>query len=175
MLPLGKSIYFHNDKKYKETSDAHYVQIVLVGAASTLSNKPRSLTLKPIVNMIPLRHVPGLFLATTFTFGGLWPFWRPQDATREFGLPDRIATSKEANAVFTIYSSRMTTMGFMLYIFYYKRMFSSIDILLLTLGWAGVVDGIVCWREGVPGRAIFRAASGAVIAVMGGLGITAGA
>lgn len=64
--------------------------------------------------MIRLRHLPALFLATSFTFGGLWPLWNAkaaEAAIHAFGLPDRIASSPEAQSTFIIYSSRMTIMG----------------------------------------------------------------
>lgn len=66
-------------------------------------------------------------------------------------------------------------MGIMLGVFYYRRMFAAIDVLLATLGWAGVVDGLVCWREGVGGKAIFRAVAGIGIGLLGVWGITEGA
>lgn len=124
--------------------------------------------------MIPLHHIPSLFIATTFTFGGLWPLWDPKAPMLEFGLPEHIADSEAARTVFIVYASRMTVMGLVLYLFHYRRLYSAIDILMLCLGWAGVVDGYVCWKEGVPGRAVFRALSGAILAGLGALKFTEG-
>lgn len=124
--------------------------------------------------MIPLRHVPALFIATTFTFGGALPLFNPRRATEEFGLSQRIATSKEANEIFKVYGSRMTMMGLMIYTFYYKQMYSSIDILMTTLGWAGLVDGYICWRDDLPGPGVYRVAAGSVLATLGWFGLNAG-
>lgn len=127
-----------------------------------------------VPRMIPLRHIPALFIATIFTFGGLWPLWNRKAPILEFGLPEHIADSEAAQTVFIISSSRMTVMGLALYAFYYRRLYSAIDILMLCLGWAGVIDGYVCWREEVPDRAVFRALSGAIIAGLGALKLTEG-
>lgn len=92
----------------------------------------------------------------------------------KFGLPERIASSPEAQSVFMVYSSRTTIMGVMLYTFWLKRMYSAMDIILICLGWAGVADGYVCWKEGVPGTGVFRLVSGLVLAGLGAAGITEG-
>jgi hypothetical protein len=124
--------------------------------------------------MIPLRHIPAIFIATTFTFGGLWPLWNRKAPMLEYGLPEQLVDSEAAQTIFIIYSSRMTVMGLALYAFYYRRLYSAIDILMLCLGWAGVIDGYVCWMEGVPGRAVFRASAGVIIAGLGALKLTEG-
>lgn len=47
--------------------------------------------------------------------------------------------------------------------------------MLTARSWiVGLADGYVCWQEGVPGRAVFRLASGLVIAAWGWFGMTAG-
>lgn len=91
-----------------------------------------------------------------------------------FGFPPHIVTSQPAQSVMLVYSSRMTVIGIAMYVFYYRRMYSSIDVLLLCLGWAGVIDGYVCWKEGAERDGWFRLVSGMAIAVFGAIGITAG-
>jgi hypothetical protein len=44
-----------------------------------------------------LRHIPTLFVATTTTFGGAMPFYNAEYAIKKFGLPERIAVSREAH------------------------------------------------------------------------------
>lgn len=65
-------------------------------------------------------------------------------------------------------------MGLAIITFYYRRMYSSVDVIFLTLGWAGVVDGYVCWIEGAESTAWFRFLSGLIVASLGWYGVTAG-
>jgi hypothetical protein len=46
-----------------------------------------------------LRHIPPLFAAATTTFGSVIPFFNAEYAIHEFGLPQRRAISKPAQAV----------------------------------------------------------------------------
>jgi hypothetical protein len=55
----------------------------------------------------PLHLIP-LALATIFIPGGALPIWDGSRAIREYGLPEHIVLSREAQAVFIIYGSRMT-------------------------------------------------------------------
>jgi hypothetical protein len=56
-------------------------------------------------------HIPALFVASALTFGGMWPYFDATSAIRDFGLPSRIADSKEARGVFLISASRTTVIG----------------------------------------------------------------
>lgn len=123
--------------------------------------------------MIPYNHFPGLFLATTFTFGGMIPLFNEQRAMREFGLPERIVASREAQSVMIVYSGRMTMVGMLMYYFYGKGQYAAIDAILASLAYAGMIDGYVCWREGARGSAIFRLASSVLVAGLGAMGVTA--
>ncbi|KAF3492348.1 uncharacterized protein GIQ15_01865 [Arthroderma uncinatum] len=117
-------------------------------------------------------HIPPLFVATVTTFGGLIPFWNAGYAIEEFGLPKRIAISKEAQAVMITGSGRTTALGLVLFTFYSQGKFREVDTIMVILAYLGLVDGYVCWREGAPGKALFRAASGMLIAAWGWFGMT---
>lgn len=43
---------------------------------------------------------------------------------------------------------------------------------MALLFWAGVADGYLCWKEGVPGRALFRFSASLVVGGWGFLGLT---
>ncbi|KAI4273228.1 MAG: hypothetical protein LQ337_004788 [Flavoplaca oasis] len=114
-----------------------------------------------------LRHVPPLLVATVLTFGGLMPFFNAEHAIMEFGLPKHIAVSKPAQSVMIVGSARITAIGIALFTFYLQGKLEAVDTILLILGYVGLVDGYVCWLEGVPGKAIFRTLSGTLIAAWG--------
>ncbi|KAM5349469.1 hypothetical protein ACJ41O_005974 [Fusarium nematophilum] len=118
-------------------------------------------------------HIPPLFIATAFTLGGLLPFWNPSRAMREYGLPDRIATSQTAHTPFAIYGSRVSILGVAMWTFYLRGDFRSLDTIMGLLLGAGVADGYLCWKEGVPGRGWFRFLSSAVVGGWGLLGLSA--
>ncbi|KAH7160666.1 hypothetical protein EDB81DRAFT_782735 [Dactylonectria macrodidyma] len=117
-------------------------------------------------------HIPPLFIATAFTFGGLLPFWNPSRAIREYGLPDRIATSRDAHTCFAIYGSRTSIFGVALWTFYLRGDFKALDTLMGLLVGAGAFDGYLCWKEGVPGRGLFRFLSSVVVGGWGLLGLS---
>lgn len=123
-----------------------------------------------------LFQVPSLFVATATTFGGLIPFFNAESAILEFGLPQRIASSKPAQAVMIVSSGRITAIGLSLFAFYFQGKLVEVDTVLTILGaYVGLVDGYVCLREGVPNKAIFRTASGLAIAAWGWFGMTSAA
>ncbi|KAL3478519.1 hypothetical protein BJX99DRAFT_224262 [Aspergillus californicus] len=121
-----------------------------------------------------LNHIPPLFVATTTTFGGLLPFFAAEYAIREFGLPERIATSQPAQAVMITGSARVTALGMAIFAFYSQGKFTEVDTIMTILGYVGLADGYVCWKEGVPGKGLFRAGSGLAIAAWGWWGMTTG-
>ncbi|KAL0567218.1 hypothetical protein V5O48_014776 [Marasmius crinis-equi] len=119
-------------------------------------------------------HIPPLFIATTTTFGGLWPFFNARAATLEFGLPPRVANSPEAQSVMICCSGRTTVIGALIFAFYSQRKLEAVDTVLAVMGvWIGITDGYVCWKEGVPGRGLFRATCGFLIGAYGLVGWTA--
>ncbi|EQL31866.1 hypothetical protein RJZ56_001078 [Blastomyces dermatitidis] len=120
------------------------------------------------------RHTPALLVASATTFGGLLPFFNAEYAIKEFGLPQRIAVSKQAQSVMVTQSARTTAIGITLLTFYSQDKLTEFDTILVILAYLGLVDGYVCWREGMPGKAAFRAAVGFLIAAWGWCGMTVG-
>lgn len=119
-------------------------------------------------------QIPALFVATALTFGGMVPIFNPKSAIREMGFPQRLYDSKEAQAIMTLGMGRTTVIGLALYTFYFQDKFEEVDTLLSILGaYLGAIDAYVCVKEGVPGKAVFRGASGAIIAAVGWFGVTA--
>ena len=51
-------------------------------------------------------------------------------------------------------------------------MFKAVDTILSLMLYVAMVDGWVCWQEGVPGRAVFRLCAGVVVGGWGLLGLT---
>lgn len=109
-------------------------------------------------------HIPTLFVAAATTFGGLIPIFNAEYAILEFGLPPRIASSNPAQSIMILSSARISTLGLALFVFYFQDKLVAVDTILLLLGYVGLVDGYVCWLEGVPKKALFRLASGVLIA-----------
>ncbi|KAL2373219.1 hypothetical protein RJ035_003317 [Blastomyces gilchristii] len=71
-------------------------------------------------------------------------------------------------------SARTTAIGITLLTFYSQDKLTEFDTILVILAYLGLVDGYVCWREGMPGKAAFRAAVGFLIAAWGWCGMTVG-
>ncbi|KAF2756326.1 hypothetical protein EJ05DRAFT_501825 [Pseudovirgaria hyperparasitica] len=121
-----------------------------------------------------LFQTPSLFVASAVTFGGLWPFFNAHGAILEFGLPPRVALSKEAQAIMVLSSARGTVVGLSMFMLYFRERFVEFDMVMATLGlYVGAVDAWICWREGMPSKAVFRGVSGALIAAWGLAGMTA--
>ncbi|EXJ67066.1 uncharacterized protein A1O5_09712 [Cladophialophora psammophila CBS 110553] len=118
-------------------------------------------------------HAPVLLVATCLTFGGMIPFWNPHGAILEFGLPERIAISEPAHTSFIISGARVSALGMAIWVFYLQGKLAAVDTILALLLYVGGADAYVCWQEGVPMSAIFRAVSGIVIGGWGMLGLTA--
>jgi hypothetical protein len=69
-------------------------------------------------------------------------------------------------------SGHATALGLALTMFYAQGKQVDFDTILPLLCYVGLVNGYVCWREGVPGRGVFRAISGVVIGAWGLFGLT---
>ncbi|KAJ7500980.1 hypothetical protein B0H11DRAFT_2374948 [Mycena galericulata] len=121
-----------------------------------------------------VRHIPALVVATGLTFGGLIPFFNAEYACQAFGLPQRIAASKPAQSVMILSTARGTTIGLAIFVFYAQGNMVVVDTLLTLLAYVGAVDGYVCWKEGVPGKAVFRASCATFFAAWGALRMTQG-
>lgn len=112
-------------------------------------------------------HILPLTIATTFTFGGMLPFYSPASAMADFGLPTRFQVQRDVGSVFKIYASRMTWLGLLLYTFYLRGDLRAIDTIFSFTWVAGVADGWVCWNEGLRGKAMFRFLSAVVLSAYG--------
>ncbi|TDZ20926.1 hypothetical protein Cob_v006245 [Colletotrichum orbiculare MAFF 240422] len=117
-------------------------------------------------------HILPMLLATIFTLASTMPMWDASGAIRAFGLPDNIATSKEAHAAFVVYGARMTAWGLAMWTFYLRGNLKAVDTMLALTLYMSAVDCYVCFREGVPDKAIFRLASGLLVSSWGIFGVT---
>ncbi|KAH4820065.1 hypothetical protein HBH61_030100 [Parastagonospora nodorum] len=121
------------------------------------------------------RHIAPLLLATQLCIGGLYPFlYTPSAALLKFGFTPQIAASKAAWPVIKTGSARVTAMGIALWGMYLGGHFEAMDIMIASLGWVAVVDGIVCGQEGAEGSVVMRVGVTVVIALWGALGMTTG-
>ncbi|KAL0932680.1 uncharacterized protein CTRU02_211643 [Colletotrichum truncatum] len=119
-----------------------------------------------------LAHLFPIFVAVAHTLGSLVSVFDPEGAIHSFGLPERFAQSPIAHACFLLSGARLSTLGMAQLLFYLRGDFFAVDIIMALLVCVGLVDGFVCWQEGVPSAAIFRATSGLVIGAWGALGLT---
>lgn len=74
----------------------------------------------------------------------------------------------------TLGMGRTTWIGLALWTFYLKGKLEEVGTILLLLsgGWVGAINAWVCLKESLPGKAVFRGTSGAVIAAWGWLRMT---
>lgn len=98
--------------------------------------------------------------------------YTPSTALLKFGFTPQIAASEAAWPVIKTGSARVTAMGIALWGMYLGGHFAAMDILIASLGWVAVVDGIVCAREGAEGAVVMRVGVTGVIALWGVLGMT---
>ncbi|KAH7077935.1 hypothetical protein BKA63DRAFT_274934 [Paraphoma chrysanthemicola] len=121
------------------------------------------------------RHIPPLLLATIWTIGGTMSLTSgPEAAILTFGLTPKIASSPAAWPLIKLEGSRITTIGLSLWGIYLGGHLEAMDTLLACVGWMAVIDGVVCRKDGVEGKARVRAGYQGVVAVWGLLGMTSG-
>ncbi|KAG6362839.1 hypothetical protein INS49_007933 [Diaporthe citri] len=126
-------------------------------------------------NNLELRHLPGLLIASSETFGGFWPLFNAERAILAFGLPGPIAQSVPAQTTMFIASSRISTIGMIIFALYGQGNLAAVDTVLAVMGlYVGVMDGYFCWREGRPKMGLFRSAGAFTVAAVGLAGCTAG-
>lgn len=102
------------------------------------------------------------------------PLYAPSAAMKTFGLPSSLADDPAAQVIMTIMAGRNIALGTAIWLLYLQGNLGSVDTVLGCVGIVGLVDGWVCWREGVIGTAWFRAANGLFFGGWGILGMTAG-
>jgi hypothetical protein len=102
-----------------------------------------------VFDSFQLRHLPGLLTASSETFGGFWPIFNAERVILAFGLPEPIAQSVPAQATMFIASSRISTIGMIIFALYGQGNLAAVDTVLAVMGlYVGVMDGYLCWREG---------------------------
>ncbi|KAH8755788.1 hypothetical protein F5883DRAFT_504500 [Diaporthe sp. PMI_573] len=120
-----------------------------------------------------LRHILGLIVASTMTFGGTWPLFDARGAMLEFGLPARIADTPAASPVMVINGVRTTIIGLLVFTFYSRNQLDLVDLVMAVTGtYAGLVDSYVVWKEGNSRKAVFRLVSSGLLAAWGWAGWT---
>jgi len=121
-----------------------------------------------------IRHIPALFVATTCTFGGIWPLFNPKSAMLEFGFAPSVAESPAAGLAFAEGGARTTVLGMFIYILYFRGQYAEIDTLLALWGvWCGIVDSYLVYKSGSePGGALSRLVSSWIVAGLGFYGVT---
>ena len=125
--------------------------------------------------MFALRHIPGLFVAATETFGGQYSFIDPKWCIEAYGLPDRIASSQPAQTMMIVNSARMSCLGIAMFIFHFRQQYELVDLMMMILGgYLGMADAYVAHIEGQPRRVVFRLAAGLAVAACGWFGLHAG-
>ncbi len=98
----------------------------------------------------------------------------PEEALLTFGFSNNIASSRAAWPVIKVEGSRITTIGLAIWGIYLGGHLEAMDILLSSIGWMALIDGIVCSQDGAPGSARMRATYQSVVAMWGLLGMTSG-
>lgn len=120
------------------------------------------------LNKFGLRHLPGLLIANSETFGGFWPLFNTENAILAFGLPEPIAQSVPAQTTMFIASFRISTIGMIIFALYGQGNLAAVDTVLAVMGlYVGVMDGYLCWREGRPKMGLFRSVSAFMVAAVG--------
>ncbi|KXX74431.1 hypothetical protein MMYC01_208888 [Madurella mycetomatis] len=115
-----------------------------------------------------LAHIPAFIVASTTTFGGIWPMFNAPAAMLEFGFPPTIAQAPAAAPVMVNGQARTTILGLLTFIFYYQGKYSEVDTILAVFGvYAGAVDAYLVWKLGNPGKGVFRLVASWAIAACG--------
>ncbi|KAI1313572.1 hypothetical protein F5Y03DRAFT_337037 [Xylaria venustula] len=124
--------------------------------------------------LLHLKHIPALIVASAMTFGGMWPLFNARDAMLEFRFPQHIATTRAAAPVFKVGNARTTVIGLLTFYFYYRGQLDVVDVILAITGaYCGAIDSYVVWREGKPRQALFRLVSSGFLSACGFWGLTA--
>lgn len=112
-------------------------------------------------------------VASTMTFGGVWPIFNARGAMLEFGFPSHIASVPAAAPVMVIGQVRTTVIGLLVFLHYSRNQLDVVDtIMAITGAYAGLLDSYVVWKEGNRSMAVFRLISSGLIAAWGYAGWT---
>lgn len=103
------------------------------GLTSPHNNSAALLAMVKMFEHFSSYHIPPLFVATTTTFGGLWPFFKPRDVMVEFGFPVYIAETRATHPVMMTSSARTSALGALIYVFYLQQKLVEVDTIMAII------------------------------------------
>jgi hypothetical protein len=108
--------------------------------------------------------------------GGLFHgFLKPKEAMTGWGMTDKIATSKEAQAIWYGHTIRTSTLGLLVLVLYAQKNYAGVDTTMAIMGsYTGLTDVMIIWRYGIQKTAVMRFLSVSPIIFWGVAGMTAG-
>ena len=120
------------------------------------------------------RHIPALIGACGMTFGGMFSMVNARASMLNFGLPTQIADVPATSPVWVIAQARTTTLGILMFTFYFRRQLDVVDIIMATIsGYAALIDSYVVSSQGYTANAAFRLVVPGLFCVWGLAGMTA--
>ncbi|PQE32891.1 multicopper oxidase type secreted protein [Rutstroemia sp. NJR-2017a WRK4] len=122
------------------------------------------------------RHIPALLTAAPMFFGGLFHgLLKPKAAILTWGMTEEIARSREAQIVYYGHTMRTSTLGLLVFAFYFMGDLKAVDVTMAIMGgYCGIADCICIWKYGDPDHHVvpFRFLSILCIAAWGLAGMT---
>lgn len=108
-------------------------------------------------------------------FGGLVDgLRRPTSALLTWGMIDEIAQSREAQIVYYGHTMRTSTLGLLVFAFYFQGDLVAVDTIMAVMGgYCGIADVLIIWNYGNRRVVLVRVLSILAIAVWGLAGMTA--
>lgn len=121
------------------------------------------------------RHIPALLTATPMFFGGLFHgLLKPKAALLTWGMVEEVARSREAQIVYYGHTMRTSTLGLLVFAFYFQGNLAAVDATMAVMGgYCGIADVLVIWYHGNRGVIPVRLFSVLCIAAWGFAGMTA--
>ncbi|KAI1345472.1 hypothetical protein F5Y01DRAFT_57214 [Xylaria sp. FL0043] len=121
------------------------------------------------------RDLPVIISGLTMTLWGFLPFLNARRAMLELGFSTRVANSRSAALPMIIVGSHTTILGLLIVIFYFQGKFEALNTVLITMPYAGFVEGYFVRKEGNWGKAIFPTVTGFILGGHGLSGLLASA
>ena len=104
-----------------------------------------------------LYHIPAFITSLTSMSGSPWSLLSPSSSLSEFGFLPAISNSRAAQPVMVVAQTRGAILGVLTAIFYLRGQYADVDLIMAIYGgYSGVVDGWVMYKEGRPGKGLFR-------------------
>jgi hypothetical protein len=122
------------------------------------------------------RHIPVLASAAPMLLlAGIRDLLYPQTGLLSYGIPEKIARSREAQIVYYGHASRTSTLGLLLFAFYIQGNLASVDTVMGLMGlYCGTSDLILLWKHGNHSVIPMRFLGILFVTVWGFAGMTAG-